>query len=632
MAERTELQPSFEDVFRILSQTPRDKLLNLKHKLKRSIPGPSSKLLQAMVLITLRQEEDARICLDALRDNQAAQYIHQTKLGAAAGAQGDGEDLQPPQLDGASMGLLARIYSVLLEEELCSREALDKAGRAATNARSAREETQGHTGNSIPAGEQERRGSAVTMGPGDEFQTLRSDASVGFLKAASPNYVVRSSPVQIGGNSDPSHPWTSCSLGSPSLSSRFEISASPTVVFHTHPPSHDKRVPERVPQRSRSHEAGTSGTGQPDRDRQSHGLQEMSWASRYSSHPGQDVGAQATRPEVLQVSSRRPARSVAETRPATAAGNQPVESCDVPSTVTAEAQAPKEHRDTKRDDKQFSTHLPDSRATVDTGPARRPVENSYVPAGIPSNAAPASLITCSLPPPTYSFASTLPTPLWGAPANFSYPPPFPSSPSPAWSPPLRTAEPAPPSEIDDGERKFFTFVILHASKDEAVASRVKNLLEGMDVPNGATLCEDFSIAGCSHLTCFQEAMENSAFIILLLTKNFLCDLCKFQTNTALMESIQNPSKHDSVIPFIPKENRLDRSQIPNTLGALIPLDENSPGFSSTVKKTFASSRISQRKAMWDQMQRRKLQVYEEQHQPLPTFAALNLGSLPHVPP
>ncbi|NXJ80333.1 TCAM1 protein, partial [Trogon melanurus] len=627
MAEHTELQPSFEDVFRILSQTPQDKLLNLKHNLKRSIPGPSGRLLQAMVLITLRQEEDARICLDALRDNQAAQYIHQTKLGAAAGAQGDGEDLQPPQLDGGSMGLLAQIYSVLVEEELCSREALDKAGRAATNARRASEETRGHTGNSIPAGDQGGHGSAGSMGPGDRFQTLRSDASVGFLKAASPSYVVRSSPVQIGGNSDPSGPRTLRSLGSPSLSSRFEISASPTVVFHTHPPSH-----ERVPQRGRLHEGGTSGAGQPDRDGQSHGLQEMSWASRYSSHPGQDVGAQVARPEVLRVSSRPPAPPVAETRPAAAAGNQPVESCDVPSTVAVEPRAPKEHTDTKRDEKQLPTRLPDSRATVDTGPAHVPTENSSVPAGIPSNAPSASVSASSLPPPTYSSSSTLPTPPWGAPANLSYPPPFSSSPSPAWSPPLGTVEPVLPSEIDGGERKFFTFVILHANKDEAVARRVKNLLEGMNVPNGATLCEDFSIAGSSHLTCFQEAMENSAFIILLLTRNFLCDLCKFQTNTALMESIQNPSKRDSVIPFIPKENRLDRSQIPNTLGGLMPLDENSPTFSTTVKNTFASSRISPRKAMWDQMQRRRLQAYELQHQPLPTFAALNLGSLPHAPP
>ncbi|PKU34580.1 perilipin-3- hypothetical protein [Limosa lapponica baueri] len=188
------------------------------------------------------------------------------------------------------------------------------------------------------------------------------------------------------------------------------------------------------------------------------------------------------------------------------------------------------------------------------------------------------------------------------------------------------------SEPDGGDSKFFTFVVLHASEDESVAHRVKNLLEKMGVPNGATLSEDFFIAGRSHLTCFQDAMENSAFIILLLTKNFPCNLCIFQTNTALMESILNPSKRDSVIPFVPKENPLERSQLPSTLSGLMPLDENSPVFSRTVQNTFTSSRIGNRKAMWDRMQRKKLQQYQEQYQPLQNLAALNLGSHPQVPP
>lgn len=178
--------------------------------------------------------------------------------------------------------------------------------------------------------------------------------------------------------------------------------------------------------------------------------------------------------------------------------------------------------------------------------------------------------------------------------------------------------------------KFFTFVILHANEDVIVADRVKNLLENMGVPNGAMFCEEFFIAGRSRITCFQDALENSAFIILLLTKNFLCSLCMFQTDTALMESILNPSKRDSVIPFVPKENPLERSQIPSVLGTLTPLDENSPMFSRTVHNTFKPSRIEERKATWDRMQRKKLRLYQEQT--LQKLAALNLGSLPQVPP
>ncbi|XP_013158110.1 TIR domain-containing adapter molecule 1 [Falco peregrinus] len=627
MAQSAELQPSFKDIFNILSQIPQDKLLSLKYKLKHLIFGPSSKLLQAMVLLTLGQETDARICLAALGDNRAAQYVQQTKLGAA-GVQEDGEDLQPPQLDADARALLAQIYAVLAEEKLCSHEAMDKACQAATKACSASKETQEGTLNSTPPEDQEKHGSATGTGPGDKFQTLRSDAGVGLPQAASPNYVVRSSPVQIGGNSDFSGPRTLCSLGSPSFPSHFEISASPTVVFHTQPSSH-----KCVLQPSRLCQGSTSGAGQPDGDRVSHGLQETSWASRPNSPPRPDTGTQVPGPEkVLQVSSHHPSLPIPKTQqPTVGTGSQPVKNSDVSSTVAAEPQAPRENTDKKQDEKKLPTGLPASGATLDTAPAHKSMEDSSVPASIPSNSASASISASSLPPPpTYPFSSTLPYLLQGATSKSSYPPPLHSSPSPAWPPPLQSVEPAPTSEPDGG--KFFTFVVLHASEDEIVAHRVKDRLENMGVPNGATLCEDFFIAGRSHMTCFQDAMENSAFIILLLTKNFPCNLCMFQTNTALMESILKPSKHDSVIPFVPKENPLERSQIPSILGGLMPLDENSPGFSRTVQNTFTTSRINERKAMWDLMQRRKLQLYRQQYQTLQNLTALHLGSLSQLPP
>ncbi|KFV99153.1 TIR domain-containing adapter molecule 1, partial [Eurypyga helias] len=591
MAQSAELHPSFEDIFNILSQIPQDKLLSLKYKLKHLVFGPSSKLLQAMVLLTLGQETDARICLDALGDNRAAQYVHQTKLGAA-GVQEDGEDVQ---LDAGTMALLAQIYAVLAEEKLCGGEARDKACQAATEAC---KETQGDTLNSIPAEDLGKQG----MGPGDKFQTLRSDEDVGFH----PNHVVRSSPVQIEGNSDPSGPRTLCSLGSPSLPSRFEISASPTVVFRMQPSSR-----QHVPQPSRLCEGSASGAGQPDGDRASHGLQDTTWASRPNAHPGQDADAHVPQPEAVEGRSRLSPERQPPTR---GAATQPVESTDVSSTVAAEPHTPKESAHKTQGEKRLSTALPDSRATADTGPAHVSMEDSCART---SNSASASIPTCSLPPPTYSFSSTLPT--QGPPHNLSYPAPLHSTPCPAWTPPLQAV---PTSEPDGG--KFFTFVVLHASEDETVAHRVKDRLENMGVPNGATLCEDFFIAGRSHLTCFQDAMDNSAFIILLLTKNFPCDLCMFQTNTALMESILKPSKRDSVIPFVPKENPLERSQIPSTLGGLMPLDENSPGFSRTVQNTFTTSRINERKAMWDLTQRRKLQLHQERYQTLQSLASLNL--------
>ncbi|NXD82463.1 TCAM1 protein, partial [Halcyon senegalensis] len=624
MAQGAEPRPSLEDVFHVLSQMPQDQLLGLEHKLKHWPAGPGSKLLQAMVLLALGQEAKARICLDALGDNGVAQYIHQAKLDAAGG-QESGEGLQPPQLEAGAVELLAQVCSLLAEEKLCGRDAADKACQAATNTCqaatntcNASKETQGDTLNSTPPRDQEKQVSTVSSGPSDRFLTLRSDVDAGSPVRASPNYVVRSSPVQIRGSSALAGPQTLCSLESPSLTSHFEISASPTVVFHTPPPS-----PERVPQPSRPREGSTGGAGWPDGDRARHGPWETSWVSSPSSQPGQ-----VPRPEnVPQVSSRDPSLPTPDTEvPAVGAVNQPVESSDVSSTVAAEPHSPEENMDKKQDEKPSSTDLPNAGATADTGPAHMSMEESCPPAGIPSNAASASCVTQPLPPPTYSF-STLP-PLQGVPSNSSYPPPLLSSPSPAWHPPLKTVDRVPTSEPDGAERKFFTFVVLHASEDETVAHRVKNLLENMGVPDGATLCEDFSIAGRSHMTCFQDAIENSAFIILLLTKNFPCNLCMFQTDTALMESIHNPAKHHSVIPFIPKDNPLE--QIPSTLSGLVSLDEKSPLFSKRVQKTFTTRSIEAKKLMWDQ--RRKRQLHQDRHQTLPDISALNLSSHPQEPP
>ncbi|NXN92408.1 TCAM1 protein, partial [Rhinopomastus cyanomelas] len=608
MAQSPELQPGFEDVFNTLSQIPAEELLDLKHKVKRLLPGPSSVLLEAMVLLALGQETDARVCLDALGDNQAAQYVQQIKLGVV-GVPEDQEDLQPGRLD--ARALLAQVYSILVKEKLCSRKAMDKAV-GASRACGASQEAGGDTAQNVAAAGQENHGSAASVASGDRFHTLRSDADEGFLRTTNPNYAARSSPVQIGGNLHLPGPGTSPSMGSSSFPSHFEISASPTVAFHTPPSSH-----ERVLQLCQG-----STNGQPEGDRQSHSPQETSWASR-SGSAGQDTDAQVSQP---QVHSQNPALPVPEEQvPTAGVMNQPVENRDISSTATAEPPQPKENPDAKEDEKPQPTDLPDSRATADAAAARVSMEDPWVPAGCPANTAPAATSTSSLPlPPPYYFSSTLPS--QEAPSSSSHPPPLSSRCFPSWPPPLEPAEPVPTAEPDGAT--FFTFVVLHTSEDEAVAHRVKHQLEKMGVPNGATMCENFSIAGRSHLTCFQDAMENSAFILLLLTKNFPCHLCTFQANTALMESILNPAKRDSVIPFVPKENPLERSQIPTLLGGLMPLDENSPGFSRTVQNTFSSSRISERKVLWDQKQRRKRERYQTQQQ----LAALNLGSHPQVPP
>ncbi|XP_065604708.1 TIR domain-containing adapter molecule 1 [Cyrtonyx montezumae] len=623
MAHSAEVQPSFEDVFNILSRVPAEKLLSLKHKLKHLLFAPSKKLLQAMVLLTLGQEADARICLNALGDNLAALYIQQTRLGTA-GAQKGGENSQHPQLDAGAMALLAQIYLLLANEKLCSHEAAVKAEQAANNAS---RDAQRETLSSIPVGDQERCGSGVSIVDSDsEFRTLRSDVSTGFFRMTNPKSTVKSSPMKIRNTSDLSGPQTLQSSGISNSLTNLLISQSPTAVFNMVAPSCES---------SQLCEESTSDAGQPDGGRQSHSLQETGRTSSPSNHLRKDTNPQVPQlRKTLKVSSCHPSLPTFETQlPTLGAVGQPVESNDVSSTVITD-QVPKESRGQNQ---KLPASLPYSRTTIDTGPACIPIENSFIPAGT-SSSAPASTSVCSIPPQTY-FSSTIPPPLQRVPYNVPFPAPLHSSPSPTFesSPTSKTVEPALAPEPNGGKKKFFTFVVLHAREDEHIACRIKDLLENMGVPNGATFCENFLIAGHNQLTCFQDAMENSAFLILLLTKNFLCHQCMFQTNSALMESIQHPSKHNSVIPFVPKENPLERSQIPSMLSGLVALDENSPVFARTVENTFTPGKINERKAMWCQIQqvqeqKRKLDLYQDHCQTLQNLGALSLGSLPQMSP
>ncbi|XP_031459816.1 TIR domain-containing adapter molecule 1 [Phasianus colchicus] len=484
-------------------------------------------------------------------------------------------------------------------------------------------DAQRDTLNSIPVVDQERCGSAIsTVDSDSEFQTLRSDVSTGFLHMTSPNSMVKSSPVKIRNTSDPSGPQTLQSSGISNSFTNLLISQSPTAIFHMPTPSCES---------SRLCEESTSDTGQPDGERESHSLQEM---GSPSSHSTQDTNPQVPHlGKTLQVSSCHPSFPIVETQlPTLGAVGQPVESNDISSTVIAEPQVPKKSRDQKQ---KLSTSLPYSRTTINTSPACIPVEDSYIPAGT-SNSAAASPSVCSFPPQTY-FSSTIPPPLQSVPYNVPFPTPLHSSPFPTGPPPLKTVEAALAPEPNGKKKKFFTFVVLHAWEDEHIACRIKDLLENMGVPNGATFCEDFLVAGHNQLTCFQDAMENSAFLILLLTKNFLCHQCMFQTNSALMESIQRPSKYNSVIPFVPKENPLERSQIPSMLSVLVALDENSPVFARTVQNTFTPEKINERKAMWCQIQqvqeqKRKLELYQDHCQTLQNLGALTVGSLPQMSP
>lgn len=153
------------------------------------------------------------------------------------------------------------------------------------------------------------------------------------------------------------------------------------------------------------------------------------------------------------------------------------------------------------------------------------------------------------------------------------------------------------------EVKFYAFVIFHAQQDEDVAESMKEKLESIIKSEGATFSEDFAVPGRSTLRCVEDAVNNSAFTLLLLTSNFNSFL-EMKTNSALINSIQNKPKHNTVIPLLPKTNAMPREDIPLVLTTLVPLQENK-NFDKKIQKAMTPGRIAHLKEVWMKEQKVK---------------------------
>ncbi|XP_063311684.1 TIR domain-containing adapter molecule 1-like [Pelobates fuscus] len=158
--------------------------------------------------------------------------------------------------------------------------------------------------------------------------------------------------------------------------------------------------------------------------------------------------------------------------------------------------------------------------------------------------------------------------------------------------------PIPPLSAPMSDPQFFSFVILHAPDDVENASRVCNILRQLGAGEGTTFYEHFEIPGQNPINSMEEAIENCAYIILLFTKCFENQWTKFQSNTALMNSINDPRKFGTVIPFLPKEDRLDRHKIPLCLRTLTALDEMLPAFKMKVRKSFPQHKVQEQETLW----------------------------------
>ncbi|XP_054889829.1 TIR domain-containing adapter molecule 1 [Poeciliopsis prolifica] len=173
-------------------------------------------------------------------------------------------------------------------------------------------------------------------------------------------------------------------------------------------------------------------------------------------------------------------------------------------------------------------------------------------------------------------------------------------------------------EEDEEEDTFYAFVILHAPEDSDVAESMKQKFEAVIGTSGATFSEEFAIPGKSTLRCVEDAVNNSAFTFLLLTRNFNSQMVEMKTNIALVNSINNAHKYNTVIPLLPRENCMPENQIPITLKTLVPLDERR-NFERKLKKAFNKAIIEKQRKIWVQEQRMKslrekerLRLYMEQ--------------------
>ncbi|XP_036702199.1 TIR domain-containing adapter molecule 2 [Balaenoptera musculus] len=153
-------------------------------------------------------------------------------------------------------------------------------------------------------------------------------------------------------------------------------------------------------------------------------------------------------------------------------------------------------------------------------------------------------------------------------------------------------------EEEEEEEVFLKFVILHAEEDTDEALRVQNLLENdFGIKPGIIFAE--MPCGRQHLQNLDDAVNGSAWTILLLTENFLRDTwCKFQFYTSLMNSVNRQHKYNSVIPMRPLNNPLPRERTPFALRTINALEEESRGFPTQVERIFQDSVYRIQQAIW----------------------------------
>lgn len=157
---------------------------------------------------------------------------------------------------------------------------------------------------------------------------------------------------------------------------------------------------------------------------------------------------------------------------------------------------------------------------------------------------------------------------------------------------------------------FYAFVILHEPEDADEAERLKDKLESIISGVGATFSE-MEEPGRSTLGCLEDAISNSAFTLLLLTRNFNTNLSETSTDTAIFNSLEKLHKKNSVIPLLPQKNCLPKDRLRLVLRSTVPLDEKSKTFERNALKAMAPEKIASQKQVWMKEQRIKMAIKEQ---------------------
>lgn len=295
-------------------------------------------------------------------------------------------------------------------------------------------------------------------------------------------------------------------------------------------------------------------------------------------------------------------------------------SSSVCSSHTLEISSPTIMDSTMKESKALSLQTPQTRETFRDQPLRCPDRPTSIPATALQTPRTSDVTNRStIPKPTHCFDGSGSTHLLtskNTDPGFDFSS-IPTNPSKVESQPANlnlTNTPQPhrnvnPTAVSEVEDEFYSFVILHEPEDADEAQRLKNRLERIISGVGVTFSE-FEEPGRSTLLCLEDAINNSAFTLLLLTRNFNTNLSETSTDSAIFNSLEKYHKRHSVIPLLPRENCLPKDRRRLVLRGTVPLDESKSTFERAALKAMAPMRVASQREVWMKDQRIK-KVTEE---------------------